>query len=444
MDIVRKVQASGVVGAGGAGFPTHAKLARKAQYVLLNAAECEPLIRVDQELLAHFPVEVLTGLNYARECVSAHKAIIGIKAKHAKIIQNLTEAICSQGLERVLEIQAMADIYPAGDEQVLVYELIGRIVPEANIPLAVDCVVINVETALNIYNAANERPTTETFLTLTGDIPCPSTIKAPVGTPISDILQLSGRKDYTGYAVIDGGPMMGNVLDNLDGYISKKTKALILLNKQSILIRKKSMPIEQVQRINRSTCEQCRMCTDLCPRYLLGHDCQPHKTMRTVNYNLDDIEAKKRAQLCCLCGLCELYSCPAGLFPKTANQVFRDKLLHEGVRYKPDKETYAARFGREYRLLPSKRLLYKLGLWKYDKAAPLAEDSLKPKRVRIATSQHVGTPAVPIVSAGAHVQSGQLIGEIPEGTLGASIHASIDGVVSEVTKDYVEITKEGG
>jgi len=444
MDIAGMIRESGVIGGGGAGFPTHVKLASKAEYVLLNAAECEPLIRVDQELLEHFPAEVLAGLNYARECVEAEKAIIGIKEKHAEIIQILNETIRAQGLEALLEVKPMADIYPAGDEQVLVYELTGRIVPEANIPIAVGCVVINVETALNIYRAVDGSPVTETFLTLAGDISNPITIKAPIGTPVRDVLAHTELEDYAEHTVIDGGPMMGAVLENLDGHISKKTKALILLKRQSVLIRKKSMSAEQIKRINRSTCEQCRMCTDLCPRYLLGHDSEPHKTMRMANYNIEDMEAQKRAQLCCLCGLCELVSCPAGLFPKTANQGYRDRLLGEGIRYKPDKMTFTARFGREHRLLPGKRLLYKLGLWKYDKAAPLTEIAITPKYVRIATNQHVGAPVVPTVSQGVHVQSGQVIGEIPEGALGARIHASIDGIVTEVTKDYIEITREGG
>jgi len=444
MDIAGMIRASGVIGGGGAGFPTHVKLASKAEYVLLNAAECEPLIRVDQELLEHFSAEVLAGLNYARECVEAQKAIIGIKAKHAETIQILNDTIHAQGLEAFLEIKPMADIYPAGDEQVLVYELTGRIVPEANIPIAVGCVVINVETALNIYHAINGTPVTETFLTLAGDISNPITIKAPIGTPIREILAHSGLADYAEHTVIDGGPMMGAVLDHLDGYVSKKTKALILLKSQSVLIRKKSMSAEQIKRINRSTCEQCQMCTDLCPRYLLGHDSEPHKTMRMANYNIEDIEAQKRAQLCCLCGLCELVSCPAGLFPKTANQTYRDRFLQEGVRCKADKTSYIVRPGREHRLLPSKRLLYKLGIWRYDKAAPLTEISLRPKRVQIATNQHVGAPAVPHVTLGAQVQKGLLIGEIPEEALGARIHASIDGVVTAVEKDYIEITREGG
>jgi len=444
MDVVGMIRASGVIGNGGAGFPTHVKLAQKAEYVLLNAAECEPLIRVDGQLLDHFPSEVITGLNYARECVDAPKAIIGMKAKHAEAIQVLNEIIHARGLEAVLEIKPMADVYPAGDEQVLVYDLTGRIVPEANIPMAVGCVVINVETALHIYHAANGNPVTETFLTLAGDIPQPRTVKVPIGTPIEDILKLSGLEDYARYAVIDGGPMMGVVLDKLDGHVTKKTKALILLDKQSVLIRKKSMSPEQVRRINRATCEQCRMCTDLCPRYLLGHDSEPHKTMRMTTYNIKDQEMQKRAQLCCLCGLCELVSCPIGLFPKSANQVYRDELLQEGIRYKSERSAFAVRTGRAYRQLPTKRLLYRLGLWKYDKAAPLTELSYQPTRVHILTSQHVGAPAVPTVSMGEKVQKGQLIGEIPAGALGARIHASVDGIVAAVTKDYIELTREGG
>ena len=147
LDIVKK---SGIVGAGGAGFPTHIKLQGKADYILLNGAECEPLLRVDQQLMEIFPAEIIKGLEAAGRFIGAEKGIIGIKNKHKKVISILNETIKSLNLEDFIEIKEMADVYPAGDEQVLVYELTGRVVPEMNIPISVGCVVINSETALNV------------------------------------------------------------------------------------------------------------------------------------------------------------------------------------------------------------------------------------------------------------------------------------------------------
>jgi Na+-translocating ferredoxin:NAD+ oxidoreductase RnfC subunit len=438
LDIVKK---SGIVGAGGAGFPTHVKLQGKADYILLNGAECEPLLRVDQQLMEIFPAEIIKGLEAAGRFIGAEKGIIGIKNKHKKVISILNETIKSLNLEDFIEIKEMADVYPAGDEQVLVYELTGRVVPEMNIPISVGCVVINSETALNVYNALEGNPVTHTYITVAGDIPNPKTLKVPVGTPIEEVLKTSGIESFEDYSVIDGGPMMGPVMKDLNGFVTKKTKGFIILKKNHHLIKRKSMDIVQGKRINRSACEQCRMCTDLCPRYLLGHDINPHKIMTALNYSLDDGNLQSSAQLCCQCNLCELYSCPAGLYPRLSNLYFKTKLDEERVRHIPKKTDYAPRKFRDYRLLPSKRLVARLGLKNFDKYAPLTEEILEPEMVFIYTGQHVGKKANPIVNKGDMVQIGQQIGVIPEGELGAAIHSSITGTVIEVNEDFIAIRR---
>lgn len=442
MNLLDMVREAGIVGAGGAGFPTHVKLESKAEYILLNGAECEPLLRVDQQLMELFPDEIIKGFEAAGRLVGASKALIGIKGKHKKVISILQDRIDTLQLGDFVEVKELPDIYPAGDEQVLVYELTGRVVPEAGIPIQVGCVVVNSETALNIYYATNKEPVTQKYITVAGDIPKPLTVKVPVGTPIIDVLKLSGIENFHDYAVIDGGPMMGPVMSNLDGYVTKKNKGFVILKKNHYLVRKKSVSLEQARRVNRSACEQCRMCTDMCPRYLLGHEMQPHKMMNALNYALTDIEGQKTAQLCCQCNLCELFSCPAGLYPKSANTYFKEKLAEKNIRYKPKKSEFTSRKSREYRMLPSKRLIARLGLISFDNPAPMTEVELSSEMVYISTRQHVGAPAVPIVSVGEHVEAGQQIGRIPEGSLGATIHASISGSVVEIEKDFIVIRRD--
>ncbi|WP_312353284.1 4Fe-4S dicluster domain-containing protein [Aminipila sp.] len=442
MSLLDMVKEAGIIGAGGAGFPTHAKLASKADYILLNGAECEPLLRVDQQLMEMFPDEIIKGFEAAGKQVNAAKAIIGIKGKHKEVIKVLQERIEELKVGDYIEIGALPDIYPAGDEQVLVYELTGRVVPEAGIPIQVGCVVINSETALNIYHASLGKPVTEKYITLAGDIPNRLTVKVPVGTPIIDVLRLSGIENFEDYAVIDGGPMMGPVMNNLNGYVTKKNKGFVILKKNHPLIRKKTASMVQAKRINRASCEQCRMCTDLCPRFLLGHDTLPHKMMRSLSYDVKDLEGQKVAQLCCQCNLCEVFSCPIGLYPKSANNYYREKLAELNMRYKPTKEVFEVRTAREHRLVPSKRLIARIGLRDFDKPAPMTEITVKPEVVHIATRQHVGAPAVPAVKVGEHVQEGQLIGTIPEESLGAAIHASISGTVTESGNDYIAIRRD--
>lgn len=442
MNLLEMVKEAGIIGAGGAGFPTHVKLASKAEYILMNGAECEPLLRVDQQLMEVFPDEIIKGFEAAGKFVEAKKAIIGVKEKHKEVIQILRERIEALGFGGYVEVTPLRDVYPAGDEQVLVYELTGRVVPEGGIPIQVGCVVINSETALNIFKAMEGKPVTEKYITVAGDIPNRITVKVPVGTPIIDVLKLSGIDNFDEYAVIDGGPMMGPIMTNINGYVTKKTKGLVLLKKTHNLIRRKSMNSEQTRRINRATCEQCRMCTDMCPRYLLGHDMQPHKMMRAVGYGIDCDKSQEMAFLCCQCNLCELFACPIGLYPKAANMYVRQKLIDKSIRYSCNPNDLKPRENREFRLLPSKRLVARLGLYSFDKPAPMSETTINPEMVQIATSQHVGAPAVPVVTAGDKVQAGQLIGSIPEESLGAAIHASISGTVVEVGSTFVTIRRD--
>ncbi|MEC1722500.1 4Fe-4S dicluster domain-containing protein [Schinkia azotoformans] len=441
MSLLDTVKESGIIGAGGAGFPTHVKLAAKAEYILLNGAECEPLLRVDQQLMELYPDEVIKGFEAARRLVGARKALIGIKGKHQEVISILKKRIDVLQVSGLIEVRELKDIYPVGDEQVLVYELTGRIVPEAGIPLQVGCVVINTETALNIYRASQNEPVTETYITVAGDIPNRLTGKVPVGTPIIDVLKLSGIESFDDYAIIDGGPMMGNVMNSLDGYVTKKTKGFIILKKQHNLIKRKTLSMKQSLRVNK-TCEQCRMCTDMCPRYLLGHDMQPHKMIRLVNYGIDIVEDQKMASLCSQCNLCELFACPIDIYPRTANLYLKQKLAEQNIRYSPVATEFTARKSREHRLVPSKRLIARLGLTNFDKPAPLTKVTIEPEIVYIAKCQHVGVPAIPVVAIGDYVNAGQLIGKIPENSMGAAVHTSIAGTVVEITDDYIAVRRD--
>lgn len=439
MELVALVREAGIVGAGGGGFPTYAKLDCTAEYVLMNAAECEPLLRVDQQLMAMMPDEIILGFKAAADHVGAKKAIIGIKYKHKEVIALLEERIRALGLGGIVTVGQLPDIYPAGDEVVMVYQLTGRVVPEGGIPKQVGCVVINSETCLNIYKALQGEPVIEKYVTLAGDIPERKTVKVPVGTPIIDVLKMSGLHSLSGYRVIAGGPMMGPLLENLNGYITKKDKGFIILKESHPLIRKKMTTVQQAKRINRSACEQCRMCTDLCPRFLLGHNMQPHKLMRVISYAPNDAEQQTMATLCCQCNLCEYFSCPAGLHPRMTSTIFKENLAAAKLRYQPQTQEYEPRRNREWRMVKSKRLIARLGLQEFDAPAPWTEEAVAVQEVFIATRQNAGAPAQPIVSVGTRVQKGQKIADAPKDALGVPIHASVSGVVTVCNADYIGI-----
>lgn len=438
MDTIAKVKAAGVIGAGGAGFPTHAKLVKAAEYILLNGAECEPLLRVDQQLMEQNTDAIITGLAAAGTAVNATKAIIGIKRKHKHVIAVVTQRIKELGLADYMAVTGLQDCYPAGDEQVLVYELTGRIVGEGSIPLSVGCVVINAETALNINQALHDIPVTDTFLTIAGAIEQPLTVKVPVGMAIRELLCQCGVVNPDAYAVIDGGPMMGSVLPDLNGYVSKKSKGYILLSREHYLIKKKTVSPERARIIGRTACEQCRMCTDLCPRHLLGHNVWPHKIMRALSYDLPLAE-QQSAQLCCECNACELFSCPANLHPRSVNKLFKGRLAAAGLKYQPAPAAPAARTNRDYRLIPTARLISRLGLTAFDRSAPLSPLNLKPEVLRIALNSHIGAIAAPVVTVGDTVSRGQLIAQVADTGLGAAVHASLSGVITAIEPHFIEI-----
>lgn len=441
MELVEKVKKAGIIGAGGAGFPTHAKLAAQAEYILLNGAECEPLLRVDQQLMEFYGKEIVGGLYLASKSVGAKEAIIGIKVKHRKVIEILRENIRELDLQGHVSVKPIADVYPAGDEQVLVYELTGRVVPETGIPIMVGCVVINSETALNIFHGAQDEAVTMKYVTVAGDVPKPITVKVPVGTPLKQLLEYAQIKDFDKYAVIDGGPMMGPLLDNLDGYVTRKTKGLIVLEATHPLIQKKKVTMKSTQMLNKTACEQCRLCTDMCPRYLLGHSTQPHKMVRAMGYDLIPDKEKTIALTCCSCNLCEYFSCPAGIKPKMANTYYSNLLRQKGIKHEV-KDKYEVRSNREYRLIPSKRLMARIGILKFEKPAPLIDGiAIAPEIVGISIKDFVGAPATPCVKVGDAVKEGQLIAETDENMLGTKVHSSINGVVEEVQDDKIIIRR---
>ena len=446
MSILSKIQDAGVVGAGGAGFPTHVKLNTKTEYVLLNGAECEPLLRVDQQLMKAHPEEVIDGLHLAKQETGASFAVIGVKCSHPDVIEVLRSAVNRMGLSSEIEVAELPDVYPAGDEQVLVYELTGRIVPETGIPGAVGCVVINAETAYNVHNACKGQSVVDKYVTVTGAVPNPVTVKVPVGTPVETLLALAGVNDALcgGYEIINGGPMMGPLLDTAgkpkDGFVTKTTKGLVVLPAEHGLIQKKKRTMQTAVRVNRSACEQCTMCTDMCPRHLLGHSTAPHKMVRSLAFGMQADENMTAALTCCQCNLCEYFSCPAGISPRMANLYYMTELRKEGIKHTPKAEFKVSDM-RSYRQIPTKRLIARLGLSKYNVPAPLTENALGgfPETAAIHLKDHVGAPATPCVNVGDRVERGQIIANVKPTELGAAVCASISGTVEKIENNLIYI-----
>jgi Na+-translocating ferredoxin:NAD+ oxidoreductase RnfC subunit len=221
--------------------------------------------------------------------------------------------------------------------------------------------------------------------------------------------------------------------------VTKTTGGLIVLPASHALIERYRKPPEQMARIGQSACDQCSYCTELCPRYLLGYDVQPHAVMRSLGFTASGSELwNQYAQLCCGCGICTLYACPEGLYPREAclEGIVDLKKVGQGKwKGKPEVKVHPM---KEFRRVPMNLLVKRLGVGEFEAGAPWDPTPVNPRSVDIPLSQQMGSPAVPVVREGDAVAKGQLVAGIEEGKLGAAVHASISGLVTKIC-GYVRI-----
>ena len=434
------VRVAGVVGAGGAGFPTAVKMDSKPEFVLVNGVECEPLIQVDQQLAALYAPALLETLDTVVKTLGAKAGIFVIKEKYAAACEALKAAI---GKYPALSIKTLSSAYPMGDEQVLVYEVLGRIVPEGGIPLAVGALVINTETLLNVRCALEGKPVTEKYITVTGAVKRPATFKVPLGIPYFALISAAGGALTEKPVLIDGGPMMGKLQRDLDAPVIKTSKAIIVLPEDHPVVRSQDLPIDRMLKLARAACCHCSLCSEVCPRSLLGHSLFPDKLMRLASYNstCEKENSAATAYLCCECRLCE-YACIMDLQPWRLNRELKQRLKNAGVKNPCHNTPEKANDFREYRKYPTDKLVRQLGLAEYyHQPAPLVDYTGPADTVQLPLRQHFGAPAKALVAPGDEVKKGNRIAAMDEGALGADLHTSIDGEVRSVDADIIVIDR---
>ena len=434
MDVKEMVMNAGILGAGGAGFPTHVKINCQAGAVIVNGAECEPLLRVDQQVMELYAAEIVEGLRLVMEQTGAKEGIIALKKHYEGAVKALGAAIEPFGQ---LRLHLLREYYPAGDEQQIVYEVTGRVVPTGGLPLDVGAVVCNASTLLNVADAAAGKKVVEKYVTVGGAVRTPRTFKVPVGISCRELLEAAGGTAEPCRYII-GGPCMGRVVDDPDVPVTKTTGGFLAFPVDHPLwkLREETLNMQLI----RSVCCQCSMCTQMCPRNALGLNVQPHKAMRTIAQGTDLLGDANGVFSCCNCGVCTYYACNFGLKPSQAMQQMKAMLAQKGV--KPRKEVYTrADRSIDDKKLPVKRLIARMGLERYDVDAPLSEKLLPTGQVRIMLRMGVGAPSVPVVGVGDKVRKNTLVADIAPGKLGVKMHASISGTVTAVTDSYIEIRK---
>lgn len=448
MSILEKIRDAGIVGCGGAGFPTHAKLKGNIEYLIINGAECEPLLRTDRYLMLKEAPRLISALVALKHELNIPNCVIALKEHYHDETRALRAAI--DDAQAPIRLHLMDSFYPAGDEQTIVYEVTGRVVPPAGIPIAVGAVVNNVATVYAISQAMENIPFTHKFLTVTGEVKKPTILCVPIGTSYRECIALAGGANYSRYFVVNGGPMMGRSMtmeQAENAVVTKTTSGILVLPENGYHATTYEVSFKRMLNRARSACIQCTACTKLCPRHMLGHPLQPHKIMRKMalmgehtDELLQDADIRN-AQLCCECGICETYACPMGLFPRKINSMLKEELSKAGIRYQAPVKEWTASPLREGRKAPSEKTAARVGIKKYYDYQITDMISASVSRVEIPLKMHIGAPCAAMVEIGDRVKAGQLIAQPPEGALGAVIHASISGRISAVGERIV-IEKE--
>ena len=297
-EIIAKIQAAGIVGMGGATFPAHVKLSvppgKKAEFLIINGVECEPYLTSDHRVMLERGEELLTGVTILAKALGVEKSYVGIENNKPDAIAHLQELALRY---RNIEIVPLKVQYPQGGEKQLIAAITGREVPSGALPIDVGAVVQNASTAVAVYEAVQKnKPLIERVVTVTGkSVKSPKNLLARVGTPISTLLEAAGGLPEDAGKVINGGPMMGRAMVNLDAPVTKGTSGVLVMSG------------EEAERQPASQCIKCAKCVSACPMGL-----EPYLISKMSRRQMwEPLEAERIAD-CIECGCC-MFTCPANL-----------------------------------------------------------------------------------------------------------------------------------
>jgi Na+-translocating ferredoxin:NAD+ oxidoreductase RnfC subunit len=295
--------------------------------------------------------------------------------------------------------------------------------------------------------AVDGTPVTEKFVTVGGAVAEPVTAVVPVGTSIGDCLARAGGATVPDPVVLTGGVMMGGLESDQSLPVTKTTAGLIVLPREHPLAQRKAAPAEHYNRVGHSTCDQCSLCTELCPRYIMGYPIEPHRVMRSLMMTGEERDRISLwAEFCCECNVCSLFACPEKLDPKNICADAKHRLKRQGLSRSADElellfsPVHAMRHGRQ---IPIPMLYQRLGLKPYDRHAHFSPGGAAPSRVTLALDAHIGAPAEPVVRVGERVARGAVVATVAEDRLGCPVHASIDGTVTHIDARGVQLRANG-
>jgi len=298
-EILAKIAECGIVGLGGAAFPTHIKLSpppgKKAEYLIINGAECEPYLTSDYRIMLEQPEEILIGAKIMMKALNVNKCFLGIEDNKPKAIKKM-KVLCSKSYPQI-KVVSLLKKYPQGGEKQLIDAIVKRQVPSMGLPIDTGVVVQNVGTALAVYEAVQKnKPLFEGIVTVTGKCMTEQrNFRMRVGTTFESMIFAVGGFPKDAEKLISGGPMMGKAVSRIDASSVKSTSALLLLTEK------------ETKRGEEGNCIRCAKCVEVCPMGL-----EPFLLNRLSRAGkIEELEANM-VQDCIECGSC-IYTCPANI-----------------------------------------------------------------------------------------------------------------------------------
>lgn len=400
MEIRERAASAGVM--DGSGTPLAPQLERRADVVIANGVDDEPLLGTSASLLAHRTEAVLQGLTAVASAVQATELLVAVRSSDVSALRALSR---HQRTFPAIQLRPVEDVWPVGEPSLLTLRLTGRQVPASASPETVGVKVLELPTLVALSQASRGLPMLARPLTVNGVVRAPQVCSAPLGMSFGAVIEACGGLTQPDAVLWEGGPLLGRPVSPAQG-VGPGTRALLAFPPDHPVVTRRALPLEQAMQRAASSCGGCRQCTDRCPAWLVGGAISPHLLMRGLVHRQDhEPELVLGAGVCVGCRLCESI-CPVGLSPGRMYGVLRAELMSKGLTQLPTRPAGAPRAEASDRQVERAWLVERLELKRWASPLPFSSGQLKAARVVVG-----GPDAVAHVVEGQRLTSGQRVAQ---------------------------------